>query len=30
MMLALPLAEISGGVLPGLLSEGSRVVLLVG
>ena len=30
MMIAIPLAEVFNGVLPGLLSQGSRVVLLVG
>jgi MFS family permease len=30
MMIALPLAELFDGVLPGMLSEGSRVVLLLG
>lgn len=30
MMIAIPLAEVFEGVLPGLLSQGSRVVLLVG
>jgi dTMP kinase len=30
MMIAIPLAELFDGVLPGLLSRGSRVVLLVG
>ena len=30
MMIAIPLAEVFDGVLPGLLSQGSRVVLLAG